>query len=70
MKGLLEKWLSLAGSYRGEMLGMLVVRVFLMAVEEYFHKSGMVGEGNKASCNNKALATFDNKCQRIPAAST
>ena len=39
------------------------------AVEEYFHKRGSVGEGNRLSCDNKgALTTFDKKCKRISAA--
>ena len=31
VKGLLAEWFSSAGSYRGEMVGMLAVRVFLLA---------------------------------------
>ena len=53
------------------MLGMLAVRVFLLAVEEYFQRHGRVGEGNKGSCDNKGgLATFDKKDKRVPAASS
>ena len=40
VKGSLAEWSSSAGSYRGEMLGMLAVRVFLLAVEEYFNSTG------------------------------
>ena len=69
--GSLAEWSSLAGSYRGEMLGMLAVRVFLLAVEEYFQQHGKVGEGNRVSCDNKgALMTFDKTDKRIPAASS
>ena len=34
VKGSLAEWSSLTGSYRGEMLRMLAVRVFLLAVKE------------------------------------
>ena len=52
------------------MLRMLAVRVFLLALEEYFHQCGKVGEGNKVSCDKKgALTTFDKKSKRIPTAS-
>ena len=71
VKGSLADWSSFAGSYRGEILGMLAVQVFLLAIEEYFHKSGKVVEGNKVSCDNKGvLVTFDKKCKRISAASS
>ena len=46
VKGLLAEWSSSAGSHRGEILGMLAVRVFLLAVEKYFQQHGRVGEGN------------------------
>ena len=71
VEGSLAEWSSLAGSYRGEMLGMLAVRVFLLAVEEYFQQRGKVGKGNKMACDNKgALTTFDKKDKRVPAASS
>ena len=50
---------------------MLAVRVFLLAVEEYFQQHGKVGEGNRVSCDNKgALTIFDKKDKRVPAASS
>ena len=64
VKGLLAEWPRSASSYRGEMLGMLAVWVFLLAVEDYFHKSGMVGEGNKVSCDNKGALTMFEKSAR------
>ena len=36
VEGSLAEWSSWAESYRGKMLGMLAVRVFLLAVEKYF----------------------------------
>ena len=45
------------------------VRVFLLAVEEYFQQHDKVEEGDRVSCDNKgALATFDKKDKRVPAA--
>ena len=68
---MLAEWSSSAGSYRGKMLGMLAVRAFLLAVEEYFWQHDKVGEGNRVSCDNKeALTTFGKKDKRIPAASS
>ena len=69
--GSLAEWSSSAGSYRGEMLGMLAVRVFLLAVEEYFQQHGKVSKGTRVSCGNKgALTAFDKKDKRISAASS
>ena len=52
---LVEKSQS-AGSYRGEMLGMLAIRLFLLAVEEY---CGAVTKDNRICCDNKgALVTL------------
>jgi len=53
VKGSLAEWSSLAGSYRGEMLGMLAVRIFLLAAEEHYQQHGKVGEGNRVWCDNK-----------------
>ena len=53
-----------ADSYRGELLGMLAIRLFLLAVEEYY---GAVTEGNDVCCDSKsALFTFEKKSQRVP----
>ena len=53
-----------ADSYRGEMLGMLAIRLFLLAVEEYY---GAVTTSNDICYDNKgALYTFERKSQRVP----
>ena len=55
-----------AGSYRGKMLGMLAIRLILLAVEEH---QGAVSIGNKWCCDNKgALITFEKKSQKKPSA--
>ena len=60
---LVEKSQS-ADSYRGEMLGMLAIRLFLLAVEEY---CGVITEDNKICCDNKGtLFTFEKKTKRVP----
>merc|ERR1711983_606585 len=60
---LVEKSQS-AGSYREEMLGMLAIRLLLLAVEEY---CGEITKGNKICCDNKgALVTFEKKSNRVP----
>ena len=53
-----------AGSYRGELLGMLAIKLFLLAVEEFYQT---VSSGNKICCDNKgALFTFGKKSKRVP----
>ena len=53
-----------ADSYRGEMLGMLAIRLFLLAVEEFY---SAVTTSNDICCDNKgALYTFERKSQRVP----
>ena len=53
-----------AGSYRGELLGMLAIRLFLLAVEEFYET---VASGNQICCDNKgALYTFGKKSKRVP----
>ena len=53
-----------AGSYRGEMLGMLAIRLFLLAVKEH---QGAALNGNKVCCDNKvALFIFEKKSKRVP----
>ena len=53
-----------AGSYRGEIPGILSIRLFLLAVEEY---CGAVTRDNKICCDNKgALVTFEKKSKRVP----
>ena len=52
-----------AGSYRGEMLGMLAIRLLLLAVEEYF---GAITKDNRICCDNKeAIFTFEKKSKRV-----
>ena len=56
IKGSLVERSASAGSYRVEMLGMIEIHVFLLAVEE-FYKEG--GGKNRVACDNKgALFTF------------
>ena len=51
-------------SYRGEILGMLAIRLFMLAVEEY---CGAITDNNKICCDNKgALFTFEKKHKRVP----
>ena len=46
------------------MLGMLAIRLLLLAVEEY---CGEITKGNKICCDNKgALVTFEKKSKRVP----
>ena len=71
VKGLQAEWSSSSGSYRGKMMGMLTVGVFMLAVEEYFQQHGNVGKGNKVSYDNKGeLMTFDKNDKKVPAASS
>ena len=57
-----------AGSYRGELLGMLAIRLFLLAVEEYHNA---ISDGNEVWCDNKgALFTFAKKSKRVPTGTT
>ena len=53
-----------AGSYRGELLGMLAIKLFLLAIEEFYVT---IATGNKICCDNKgALFTFGKKSKRVP----
>ena len=46
------------------MLGMLAIRLFLLAVEEFY---GTISTSNDICCDNKgALYTFERKSQRVP----
>ena len=56
----MAEWSLSAGSYRGEMIGMLAMRVFLLEVET-FYKLTFFGEaGNRVAYDNKgALHTFE-----------
>ena len=64
ISGTLIKIFPSADSYRGKMLGMLAIRLFLLAVEEFY---GTISTSNDICCNNKgALYTFERKSQRVP----
>jgi len=53
-----------AGSYRGELLGMLAIRLFLLAVEEFYQVDST---DNSICCDNLgALFTFGKKSKRVP----
>ena len=53
-----------ASSYRGELLGMLAIHLFLYTIEEFYE----VTDSNNILCNIKgALYTFEWKSKRIPA---
>ena len=63
ISGTLVEHLELADSYRGKCLGMLAIRLFLLAAEEYY---GVITDGNKVCCDNKgALYTFAKKSKRV-----
>lgn len=58
---------SSANSYRGELLGMLAINLFLLAYEEYHNVSGAV---NDVFCDNKgAVFTFSKSDMRISSGS-
>ena len=71
VQGSLAEWSTTAGSYRGKLLGMLAVRVFLLAAEEYYRASTTDQRGNLVSCDNMgALHTFAKECKQVPASSS
>ena len=52
-----------ANSFRGELLGMLAIMLFLLAVEEYHE---VVSSGTQAYCNCKGvITTFEKKEKRV-----
>ena len=52
-----------ANSYREELLGMLAIRLFLLALEEY---CDAVGQGTGAFCDCKGvITTFEKKTKRV-----
>ena len=56
-----------ASSYRGELLGMLAIHLFLLAVEE---SGGLEGGSAEVHCDNKgAIYTFDKEGKRVPSGS-
>ena len=57
-----------AGSYRGELVGMLSIQLFLLVVKEYHNT---IPDGNEVCCDNKgALFTFEKKFKRVPTSKT
>ena len=68
VSGTLAEWSADASSYRGEMLGMLAVRIFLLAVETYYKPNNSNRCSGRMSCDCKsALHTFSKKGKRITA---
>ena len=64
LSGSLVEWSSSASSYRGELLGMLAIHLFLLAIEEYY---GLPPASNNIHCDNKgAIYTFERKSKRVP----
>ena len=64
IRGTLVERSPWANSYRGELLGMLAIRLFLLAVEEYHD---VVSSGTQAFCDCKGvITTFEKKGKRVP----
>ena len=64
LSGSLVEWSSSASNYRGELLGMLAIHLFLLAIEEYY---GMPPASSNIHCDNKgAIYTFEQKSKRVP----
>ena len=62
VQGSLAEWSTAAGSYHGKLLGMLTVRIVLLANEDYYGASIREHTSNKVSCNNMgAMHTFAKK---------
>lgn len=54
-----------ASSYRGELLGMLALRLLLLAIEEYCKA---ISDGNENFCDNKGVIhPFEKESKRVPA---
>ena len=71
VSGSLAEWSTSAGSYRGELLGMLAIRVFLLAVESFYGATAPEHINNRVSCDNKsALFTFEKKSKRVTSSSS
>ena len=70
VSGLLAEWSNLAGSYRGNLLGMLAIRVFLLAAESFYEATASEQGSSKVLCNNKsALHTLWKKSKRVTSSS-
>ena len=66
MSGSLAEWSTPAGSYRGKLLGMLAIRVFLLALESFYRAVAPGHANNKVSCDNKStLYTFEKKSKQV-----
>ena len=71
VQGSLAEWSTAAGSYRGELLGMLAVHIFLPAAEDYYRASTREKTGITVSCDNiGALHPFAKKSKQVPASSS
>ena len=71
VSGLLTEWSNLAGSYRGKLLGMLAIRVFLLAAESFYEATASEQGSSKVLCDNKsALHTFGKKSKRMTSSSS
>ena len=64
IRGTLVERSPWANSYRGKLLGMLAIRLFLLAVKEYHD---VVSSGTQAFCDCKGvITTFEKKGKRVP----
>ena len=71
VSGSLAEWSTSAGSYRGELLGMLAIRVFLLAVESFYGAVAPGHANNKVSCDNKStLYIFEKKSKPMTSSSS
>ena len=67
LSGSLVEWSSSASSYRGELLGMLAIHLFLLALEEYYELSP--GSSNIYCDNKGAIYTCERRSKRVPSGS-
>ena len=71
MLGSLSELSASAGNCRGELLEILAVHVFLLAVDFFYGSSTEEQRGNRVSCDNiGALYTFAKKSKRVPVSSS
>ena len=63
ISGTLVEKSTYASSYRGELLGLLAIRLFLLAVEEYY---GVTTDGSDLVCDNKAALYFQEGVKTNP----
>ena len=63
VKGSFAKYSQLASSYRGKLLGMLAIHLFLLAIKEHYM---VTGDKNQIFCDNLgAIYTFQRRSQRV-----